>query len=243
MKNSISKIFLIILITIFYTSCAKKIVSESNQSERFIEGIITASEDIDAINAEVYLYGTDLMALTDDRGYFKLILPKEYEVSNAYYVEVLTTNNGNNQFGFNLYENRMNELKLENFELNLIDSIIRQKEIIVYGTTVSEEVLLNAYKIKFKIVYDYSFDFSFHLDESWSEDSGKPVPNATIEIQGTENIYKTNENGEIWIEDNKIKIGDVIIIEDEMGSKSQVRITDKILEDKVIPYNLLIHID
>lgn len=233
MKSSISKILLIILITIIYTSCAKKIVSESNQSERFIEGIIVDSDGFEVHNAKIYFPEIDVIRYTDENGYFKIILPNNYQVKYLMIIDKLK--DANTKFSLEVNENQMNYLKLDDF-YRITKSIFDPPERF-WGLPRSQDV------VKFKVVYEYIYDAPFHLDESWSEDNGKPVPNATIQIQGTENIYKANENGEIWIEENKINIGEVIIIEDEMGSQSQVRITDKILEDKVIPYNLLIHID
>jgi|SRR5690606_25892228 len=105
------------------------------------------------------------------------------------------------------------------------------------------EIDITNSKIKFQVVYEYSFDSSIQLDESWFEDNGKPVQNATIKIVGMENIYTLNENGEIWVDKNDIQIGNVLIIEDEMGSQSQVNITSKILSDKIIPFSILAYID
>lgn len=250
MKNSISKIFkrtsqtiLYLVIVSMLLNCAKKVIPKLQQTDRLIEGQIIDNSGFEISDADVYLYGTDITTTTDGKGYFKLILPKEYEISDTYYIEILLNENGYKLFEFNVYENKMNDLKLEYFDLNLINSIMGQNKPSLIGTTIPEELLLNAYKIKFQVVYKYSFDASFELDKSWFEDNGKPVPNAIIKIVGTENIYTSNENGEIWIDKNEIKIGDVLIVEEEMGTQSQVYISDEILNDGVIPLGVLVNID
>ena len=236
MKNSIFKIFLIIGIICFLNSCARNNVSDVNQSERFIEGKIIDNNGFEVYNAEVYLYGTDITTTTDEKGYFKLILPKGYKIPEIYDVKVIDTyGNGDTVFGFILDEKKFTTLVLDDSH-RLTNRIFDPPQPFC-GLPINQNL------IKFKIVYDYIYDSPATLDESWFEGNGKPVPNATIQIQGTENIYRANENGEIWIEKNEIKYADFIVIEDEMGTQSQVYISEKILKNKVIPFIVLIHID
>lgn len=246
MKNSIFKIFKRTFQRIFFLvtacmliNCAKKVIPELQQTDKFIEGKIIDNNGFEVYNAEVYLYGTDITTTTDEKGYFKLILPKEYKLTETYYVEVLTNENGYNPYGFNISENKINDLKLENLDLTIIEKISNKNLPIIYGTPIREEDL----KFKFKIVYDYIYDSPPTLDESLFEDNGKPVPNATIKIIGEEETYITNENGEIWIEKDKIQEGDVMVIQEEMHTPLQLQVTSEILSGKIIPYSILINMD
>ena len=236
MKNSISKIFLIIGIICFLNSCARNNVSDVNQSERFIEGKIIDNNGFEVYNAEVYLYGTDITTTTDEKGYFKLILPKGYKIPEIYDVKVIDTyGNGDTVFGFILDEKKFNTLVLD--DSHRLTNRIFDPPHPFCGLPINQNL------IKFKIVYDYIYDSPATLDESWFEGNGKPVPNATIQIIGQEEIYTTNEKGEFWIDKNKIRVADVILIEDEMGSSTQTQVTSKILNEQIITYDVRIHLD
>ena len=111
-RTSYLLIFFGILFSVL--SCSKQTHSEIQLEQRYIEGNIIDKFGIEASHAEVTLMGTDLKTITDEKGYFKLILPKKIK-EQKHQIEVFDIN-GNIQ-RFTVYEGKMNKLEYSYYEL------------------------------------------------------------------------------------------------------------------------------